>query len=101
MHYIRENYHKRLKVEEIAGAVGLSKEYLSSKFKQVVGISLPDYINQQKIAKAKQLMHFTHMSLSESSQYLSFSSQSYFQTVFKNLTGDTPMEYKMKNKYFA
>jgi AraC-like DNA-binding protein len=101
MHYIRENYQKRLKVEEVAEAVGLSKEYLSSKFKQVAGIALPDYINQQKIGEAKQLLHFTDMSLSEISQYLSFSSQSYFQTVFKNLTGDTPMEYRIKNKYFA
>lgn len=101
MHYIRENYQKRLTVEEIAQEVDLSKEYLSSKFRQVTGISLPDYINQQKIAEAKQLLHFTDMSLSEITGYLSFSSQSYFQTVFKKITGDTPMEYRLKNKLFT
>ncbi len=101
MHYIRENYQKRLKVEEIAEVVGLSKEYLSTKFRQVTGIALPDYINEQKITEAKQLLHFTDISLSEIAQYLSFSSQSYFQTVFKNLTGDTPTEYRMKNKYLS
>lgn len=98
MHYIRENYQKRLTVDEIAGEVGLVSEYLSSKFRQVTGISLPSYINQQKITEAKQLLHFTDMSLSEITGYLSFSSQSYFQTVFKNMTGDTPMEYRLKNK---
>ncbi|HHV12708.1 MAG TPA: helix-turn-helix domain-containing protein [Clostridiales bacterium] len=101
MHFIRENYQKRLTVDEIAREVDLSSEYLSSKFRQVTGISLPTYINQQKIGEAKQLLHFTDMSLSEISVYLSFSSQSYFQTVFKNMTGDTPMEYRLKNKLFT
>lgn len=101
MHYIRENYQKRLTVEEIAHKVSLSSEYLSSKFRQVTGISLPSYINQQKISEAKQLLHYTDMSLSEITEYLTFSSQSYFQTVFKKTTGDTPMEYRLKNKLFS
>lgn len=98
MHYIRENYQKRLTVGEIAQKVKLSDEYLSSKFRQVTGISLPNYINQQKISEAKQLLRFTDMTLPEITSYLSFSSQSYFQTVFKKMNGDTPMEYRQKNK---
>jgi AraC-like DNA-binding protein len=101
MHYVRENYQKRLTVEEIANEVGFSKEYLSTKFHQITGITLPTYINQQKITEAKQLLHFTTMSLSEISEYLSFSSQSYFQTIFKKISGDTPMEYRLKNKIFT
>lgn len=101
MHYVRENYQKRLTVEEIAKEVGLSKEYLSTKFHQVTGTTLPVYINQQKITEAKQLLHFTDMTLTEITQYLSFSSQSYFQTVFKKITGDTPMEYRLKNKIYT
>lgn len=101
MHYVRENYQKRLTVEEIAIEVGFSKEYLSTKFRQVTGMTLPDYINKQKITEAKQLLHFTDMSLSEIAQYLSFSSQSYFQTIFKKITGDTPMEYRLKNKMYT
>ncbi len=98
LHYIRENYQKKLSVEEIASTVGLTKEYLSSKFHNVTGIPLPHYINQLKTMEAKQLLHFTDMALSEIAQYLSFSSQSYFQTVFKKQTGETPAEYRLKNK---
>ena len=101
MHYIRQNYQKRLTVEEIAEEVGLSKEYLSTKFRQVTGTTLPTYINQQKITEAKQLLHFTDMSLSEITEYFSFSSQSYFQTIFKKITGDTPMEYRLKSKIYT
>jgi len=99
MHYVRENYQKRLTVDEIAHAVHLSSEYLSSKFREVTGFSLPTYINQQKIAEAKELLHYTTMSLAEITAYLSFSSQSYFQTVFKKMTGDTPMEYRLSHSW--
>lgn len=101
MHFVRENYQKRLTVEEIASEIGLSSEYLSTKFRKVTGISLPTYINQQKVTEAKELLHFTDMSLLEIAEYLSFSSQSYFQTTFKKVTGDTPMEYRLKNKIFT
>lgn len=101
IHYVRENYQKRLTVEEIASEVGLSSEYLSTKFRKVTGILLPTYINQHKITEAKELLHFTDMSLGEIAEYLSFSSQSYFQTTFKKITGDTPMEYRLKNKIFT
>lgn len=101
MHYVRENCHKRLSVEEIADAVHLSKEYLSSKFKEVTGVSLPDYINQQKVSEAKQYLLFTDMSLAEIAESLSFSSQSYFQSVFKKHTGHTPAKYRAQDKAFV
>lgn len=98
MHYIRENYQKRLSVDEISNAVGLSSEYLSTKFHQITGTTLPNYINHNKITEAKELLNFTDMSLLEIAEYLSFSSQSYFQTIFKKVTGITPLEYRIKNK---
>jgi AraC-like DNA-binding protein len=96
IHYIADNYQKRLTVEEIAKEVGMSKEYLSTKFKKVVGISIPMYINEQKTQEAKQLLAFTDMSLSEIAEFLSFSSQSYFQSIFKKNVGCTPLEYRSK-----
>ena len=98
MHYIQENYTRRLSVKEIAKEIGLSPEYLSSQFHKLTGTTLPSYISKRKIAEAKNLLRFTEMSLSEISEYLSFSSQSYFQSVFKKETGDTPNEYRRLNK---
>ena len=98
MHFIQENYTRQLTVKEIAKEVGLSPEYLSSQFHKLTGITLPAYITKRKIAEAKNLLRFTEMSLSEISEYLSFSSQSYFQSVFKKETGDTPNEYRRLNK---
>lgn len=98
MHFIQENYTRHLSVKEIANEVELTPEYLSSQFHKLTGTTLPVYITKLKIAEAKNLLRFTDMSLSEISEYLSFSSQSYFQSVFKKETGDTPNEYRRLNK---
>jgi len=94
MDYIRENYYKRLYIEDIAEHVGLSKEYLSSLFKKETGENIPDYINSHKIRQAKALLKYSSLSISDISEMLSFSSQSYFQTVFYKVTGTTPNNYR-------
>lgn len=94
MYYIKINYPQKLTVGMVADYAGLSKEYLSSKFHRELKITLPDYINQQKIMEAKRLLLFSNMTLSEITDFLSFSSQSYFHAVFKKVTGITPSEYK-------
>ncbi len=92
--YIHSNINSKLTVSEIANKINISNGYLSVKFKDNIGVSIPTYIKQQKIKEAKNLLQFTDRSLVEISEYLSFSSQCYFQNVFKQTTGQTPMEYR-------
>ena len=97
MQYIEENVHNRIKVSEIAKVVFLSPEYLSVKFHQTVGETIPSYINRVKIEKAKELLVLSDMPIGEISEYLAFSSQSYFQNIFKKYCGITPKEYREKD----
>lgn len=96
--YIIEHVHESLSAQQIAEHLGISRVYLSSKFKKATGVSIPDYINEQKIIVAKMLLRFSDKTLSMISNYLSYSSQSYFQTQFKRITGMTPTEYKRSAK---
>jgi AraC-like DNA-binding protein len=52
------------------------------------------YVTQVKMAEAKRLMEITHKSVAEISEYLGFSSQSYFQRVFKKQYGITPGKFR-------
>lgn len=97
--YITENCHTKITVTMIAEEVGLSPEYLSSKFKKVTGINLPNFINQKKIQEAQKLLAFTSMSLSDISESLAFSNQSYFQAIFKKVTGITPLAYRKEKNF--
>lgn len=94
MKYISENVEKKISLDELAGVVKTNKTYLCSKFNESVGMGVSDYINLQKIGKAKQMLRFTDKSLVDISIYFSFSSQSYFQKIFKKVTGITPLEYR-------
>lgn len=92
--YISQNLFQKIKVEELAEELGYARTYLCAQFKKVSGITLSDYIKKQKIEEAKRLMQFTDKNLAEIASHLAFSSQSYFQKVFKEVTGKTPVQYR-------
>lgn len=92
--YIIENVEKKIHLKEIADMLHISDAYLSTKFKEATGMPLPDFINLQKTNEAKRILLFTDKPLIEIANYLSFSSQSYFQSIFKKVTGMTPAEFR-------
>jgi len=92
--YIKKHLHTPILVRELAERIGLSASYLTRTFRRETGMKLNDYINRQKIEEAKNLLAFSDRSLSEISSYLCFSSQSYFQNLFKKYEGITPLQYR-------
>ena len=74
----------------------MSRSSIIKRFKKETGISIGNYITQCKISDAKRLLTYSNQSLSEISNYLCYSSQAYFQTVFKNEIGITPNEYRKR-----
>ena len=92
--YIFSHLHDKITVGEIANAIGLDENYLSSLFRNVEGISLKDYIQNEKVTLAKHMLTYSQYSFSEISTYLGFSSQSHFGKVFKKYTGYTPKSYR-------
>lgn len=96
--YVSQNIFTSIRAEQIANALGYTRAYLCTRFKQEAGISLIRYIQKEKIAEAKRLLQFTDQNLGEIASVLNFSSQSHFQTVFREITGETPMAYRKRTK---
>lgn len=94
INYVINNTNRSIRTKDISSYVGMSNSHISKKFKEEMSISLTDYINLKKIDEAKGLLVFTDKSLSEISTYLCYSSQSYFQNVFKKIVGVTPKAYR-------
>lgn len=92
--YVREHLTEDVSVEQMAKDLGMSRSHLSAKFKKETGTTLTDYIQEQKIKKAMDYLKNTEKSILEISTFLGFSSQGYFQNVFKKRTGMTPREYR-------
>lgn len=77
----------------------LNHEYtsLSKLFSSVEGITIEKYITAQKIEKAKELLYYDQMSLSEIAFQLDYSSSAYLSSQFKKETGMTPSEFKKQS----
>lgn len=98
--YVRENTNKHITVTDIADHVGFTRSYLSRKVKKELGMELRVFIMRCKLEESKDLLAFSKKSISEISNYLSFSSQSHFQKVFKEQYGLTPNAFR-KSVTFA
>ncbi len=94
MDHIQSNTNRNLSVDDIAAHVGKSRAWLTRAFRRELGQSVGQYITACKISDAKRLLRHSDMSQSQISSYLGFSSQSYFQAVFKKATGATPKAYR-------
>ncbi len=74
----------------------LNHEYssLSTLFSSVEGITIEKYLIKQKVEKAKELLVYDELSLSEIADQLGYSSGQYLSSQFKKITGLTPSDYK-------
>ena len=95
--YIYSHIHYRITIAELAEYLKLSESYLSKLFSKEMGVPLSSYILDLKIEKAKNLLQYSDYNIVEIANYLSFSSQSHFISVFQKKTGLTPYKYRTKN----
>lgn len=92
--YISNHINQPISVDRIAHSLNMDRSTLSKKFKRELGFNISSYIMRRKLEEAKSLLRYTDKSISEISEYLCFSSQSYFQNVFKKKYGMTPNEFR-------
>jgi len=96
--FISTHVNEPITAVDVVAHSGKSRAYLFKKFGQELDMNIGAYIMHCRLREAKSLLRYTDKSLSEISTYLCFSSQAYFQNVFKKETGMTPKEYRRKNR---
>lgn len=92
--YIYDNLHSKIFLDDLAQIAGLSPSYLSKLFHSETGVTVAQYITNKKIDAAKNLLVFTNHTTTDISNYLCFSSESHFISVFKKATGLTPRKFR-------
>ncbi len=68
--------------------------YLSNLFSSVTGTTIEHYLILQKIEKAKELLTYNELTLSEIAFRLGYSSVAHLSSQFKKITGLTPTHFK-------
>lgn len=92
--YVRQNISGPLTVPNAARRVCMSDNYFSHVFKKETGISFIDYVNQERIEKAKELLLSTDDKIYEIAERVGISSANYFGILFRRMTGKSPNEFR-------
>lgn len=92
--YIKGHLSEMISVKTLADRSGYAEYYFSHKFKKEMGISVKEYILQEKIEQAKVMLTSTNESIQKISDSLAFGNRSYFYTCFQKQEGMSPSEYR-------
>lgn len=91
--YIQFNYSSDISVDDIAGAVGISRSHLYRVFISNLNQSPIDYLTEYRINEACNLIRNTNLSISEIAVSVGFFDQFYFSRVFKKIKKVPPSKY--------
>ena len=99
--YINENYDKKISIEDLADACGLSYSYFSNCFKRTFGDTPKGYITNLRLNKAKYYLTETALPIKEIASKCGFAHFNTFTSAFKKYIGVSPREYRSNRKKSA
>ena len=92
--YIHIHYTEDLKLDNIVALMGYSKGNICKTFKEAVGTSFHNYLNNYRIQNSLYLLKNTDMPIGEIAESVGFSEFKTFCRVFKSVIGTTPSEFR-------
>jgi AraC family transcriptional regulator len=95
LNYIHEHLDRDIKLADLANQLGMSQFHFSDLFKQSLGITPYQYLLQQRIERAKQLLKEGDRSIMDIALLCGFNSHSHLSKQFRQLTGITPKQYRV------
>ena len=93
---LNSKYADNWTLSTMADYCKLSKSYFSHTFRKRMGVSPVQYLNTQRIEKAKEFLLSNSMSISTIARLVGFDDPLYFSRVFKKHTGIAPQMFYQK-----
>ena len=98
LNYINEEYvNANLGLGMIATNFNISEGYVSSLFKEQTGVNFTEYVENQRINKACELLKTTDLNINDISEKVGYNSVQSFRRAFKRLHGFSPSELRKNN----
>lgn len=95
--FIEENCLRNIRLEELAGLVGLSQSHFSHAFKASTGMAPHQWQVNARLRRAKALIRRGHLSLIDIAVETGFADQAHFTRVFRKNFGTTPANWRKSN----
>lgn len=92
--YIEANFHRDISLEEVSRTINISPYYFSRMFKEETGVTFIEYLTEERMKRARQLLEDRRLSIKEVCLESGYSDPNYFSRIFKKAEGVTPTEYR-------
>ncbi|MFJ5533466.1 GlxA family transcriptional regulator [Streptomyces sp. NPDC093261] len=92
--WIQENLHRVLPVSELAERANLSPRHFARVFRRVVGMTPGQYVRRLRVARARQLLEATELSVGQIASRCGFTNVETFLRAFDAFLGITPAQYR-------
>lgn len=97
--YTEENYmSEEISLNTVAASVNMSPSYFSSVFSQEAGQTYIEYLTSVRMDKAKELLLYSSMRISDIGYEVGYKDAHYFSYIFKKTQGCSPKEYRTREK---
>ncbi|EHO52372.1 helix-turn-helix domain-containing protein [Lentilactobacillus kisonensis] len=98
--YIYKHLHERILLVDLAKSVNCSVSYLCKSFKKETGMTISNYIAQQRVGEIESYLIFTQKSLTEIAIDLGFHDLSYLTKTFKKVDTISPTQFRSKYRFY-
>jgi transcriptional regulator GlxA family with amidase domain len=95
--FIEANYQDKITIDKLAGMVAIGRRSFERRFKKATNNTVIEYIQRVKIEAAKRSFESSQKNINEVMFGVGYTDTKAFRTIFKKITGLTPIEYR--NKY--
>ncbi len=98
---VQNELHRNISLKKIAQALHFNCAYLGQKFKQEMNISFNDYLLQQRMERAKQLLQSTDLRIYEIAGEVGYTEIDWFYRKFREYTGTSANDYRKRISVIA
>ncbi|WP_237391622.1 helix-turn-helix domain-containing protein [Paenibacillus dendrobii] len=93
VHFIEENYHLDLSLDQCAQLCGLSSHYLSKLFKRSMDLTFIEYLTRLRIEHSKRYLEETELTINEIAGKVGYQPKNFIRVFKKHMTV-TPKQYR-------
>ncbi len=94
--FIEHNFEEKITVDQLASMLALGRRNMERRFKKATSNTVVEYIQRVKVEAAKKNLETSRKNINEVMYEVGYSDTKAFRTIFKKITGLSPIEYKQK-----
>ena len=95
--FIEKKYQEKITVDQLADMLAMGRRSFERRFKKATNNTVVEYIQRVKVEAAKRSFESSRKNINEVMFNVGYTDTKAFRTIFKKITGLTPIEYR--NKY--